>query len=381
MSLKKHPTLVLIFFVLLPLSHNVPKAFGVEAHEILLVANGQEPAGVTLAKYYMRQRKIPEKNLLILQTATRETILKTFFDDEVARPIRDAVAANPKIQCLLLFYGMPLRIVEGDNLPSPVKKETKQGSGRHSDRGASVDSELSLIKAGNYPLNGWIANPYFLKFQTESTKYDKDQVLFVARLDGPDVRVAQRLIDDSLKTEEKGLQGTAYFDARWPQPDTQDTLQGYGLYDDALHQAAKISRNVLPVVLDEREALFGAGEATEAALYCGWYSLGKYVDAFTWKQGAVAYHIASSECTTLKKENSQVWCKRLLEEGVAATLGPVAEPYVQAFPLPQIFFGLLVDGDFSLVEAYFLSLPFLSWKMVLIGDPLYQPFKRRGVLD
>ena len=27
----------------------------------------------------------------------------------------------------------------------------------------------------------------------------------------------------------------------------------------------------------------------------------------------VAWHIVSGECTTLKKEGSQVWCKRLLE--------------------------------------------------------------------
>ena len=380
MSLKKGPTLILIFPVLLLLSSTVPKAFGLEAHEILLVANGQERSGVSLAKYYMEQRNIPAKNLLILQTAASETILRPFFDGEVAAPIRDAVAANPKIQCLLLFYGIPLRVVAGGDPSSPTKK-VQADYGRSSDSAASVDSELSLVKVAQYPLNGWLPNPYFLQFQTETTRYDKDQVLFVARLDGPDVQVVQRLIDDSLEAEERGLQGTAYFDARWPKPETQDALQGYGLYDDALHQAAEITRSVLPVVLDEKEALFGVGAAKEAALYCGWYSLGKYVDAFTWKQGAVAYHIASSECTTLKKEASQVWCKRLLEEGVAATLGPVGEPYVQAFPLPQIFFGLLVDGDFSLVEAYFLSLPFLSWKMVLIGDPLYQPFRARGVLD
>jgi hypothetical protein len=34
-------------------------------------------------------------------------------------------------------------------------------------------------------------------------------------------------------------------------------------------------------VLDEREALFETGTAPDAALYLGWYSLGKYIDAFT----------------------------------------------------------------------------------------------------
>jgi uncharacterized protein (TIGR03790 family) len=64
----------------------------------------------------------------------------------------------------------------------------------------------------------------------------------------------------------------------------------------------------------------------------------------------------------------------MIEEGVAATIGPVEEPYVQAFPLPTLFFPYLVEGKLTLAECYLLSLPHLSWKMVLIGDPLYRPF-------
>jgi uncharacterized protein (TIGR03790 family) len=134
----------------------------------------------------------------------------------------------------------------------------------------------------------------------------------------------------------------------------------------------------MPVVVNNEPELFKTGECPGAALYCGWYSLGQYVPAFTWQKGAVGYHIASSECSTLKRKDSQVWCKRMLEEGVAATLGPTSEPYVQAFPVPEIFFGLLLDGRLSLAECYALSKPFWSWQMVLIGDPLYRPFALAG---
>ena len=126
------------------------------------------------------------------------------------------------------------------------------------------------------------------------------------------------------------------------------------------------------------EKLFQPGDCPDAALYCGWYSLGKYVDAFTWRKGAVAYHIASSECATLKQKGSQVWCKRMLEEGAAAVIGPVDEPYVQAFPVPEVFFGLLVEGSLTLAECYAAGTPWLSWRMVLIGDPLYRPFVNAG---
>jgi uncharacterized protein (TIGR03790 family) len=100
------------------------------------------------------------------------------------------------------------------------------------------------------------------------------------------------------------------------------------------------------------------------------------VAAFTWVKGAVGYHVASAEATTLRRPLSQVWCKRMLEEGVAATLGPVSEPYLTAFPLPDEFFPLLMTGRLSLLEVYFRTLPHLSWQMLLIGDPLYTPFRK-----
>ena len=244
------------------------------------------------------------------------------------------------------------------------------------DSRAAADSELSLVLAGDYPLEGWLPNPYYLGFRQQQTLLKRDAVLMVSRLDGPDPDTVRRLIDDALLVEKEGLKGRAYFDARWPKP-AEKNLDGYALYDASLHAAAEQIRagGRMEVRLDARGELFQAGDCPDAALYCGWYSLGRYVDAFTWARGAIGYHIASSECATLKQKDSQVWCKRMLEDGAAATIGPVYEPYVQAFPPPDLFFSTLLDGYLSLAESYLVSLPYLSWQMVLIGDPLYQPFK------
>jgi len=382
MSLKKRLLKLLSSLSLPILLLLTGNAEALEPQEIMVLANGQEKTGVDLARFYMEQRSIPSENLLILQTAANEGIPRYYYEDEIAEPVREFLEDKSNISCLLLFYGMPLRI-DGQGLPKVSEAfQEKESHVAHQKRDpvASVDSELSLVRIQDHPVADWVLNPFFIPFQTQKTKYEKSQVLMVARLDGPNEQTVRRLITDSLQVEKKGLTGTAYFDARWPQPEKQKQLQGYALYDNAIHEAARITEKVLPTTIDAQGALFQPGDAPDAALYCGWYSLAKYVDAFNWQQGAVAYHIASSECTTLKKKGSQVWCKRLLEEGVAATIGPVGEPYVQAFPFPQIFFGLLLDGDFTLAEAYFLSLPYLSWKMILIGDPLYQPFRARGIL-
>jgi uncharacterized protein (TIGR03790 family) len=243
---------------------------------------------------------------------------------------------------------------------------------------AAVDSELALVKAGEYPLADWIRNPYYLGHQGMSLTPGKDQVLLVARLDGPDRATVQRIIDDTLAAEAKGLQGKAYFDARWPVPEEGGKLDGYRLYDRSLHRAAALVGQRMPVVLDQEGGLFAEGACPDAALYAGWYSLASYIDSFSWQQGAIGYHMASAECATLRPTTRPLWCLGMLGKGVAAVIGPVNEPYIQGFPLPEIFFGLLAEGYMSLGEAYLVSLPYLSWQMVLVGDPLYQPFQPPG---
>jgi uncharacterized protein (TIGR03790 family) len=247
----------------------------------------------------------------------------------------------------------------------------------HPRTGAAVDSELTLLMLEKYPRVHWLPNPLNLRFDDDPYMQRLRQaVVMVGRLDGPTVKIARRLVDDAMEIEKTGLTGTCYLDARGLKKSAE--VGSYAWYDAHLVRLAQLMKEHthFKVVLDERPGLFLPGSCPNAALYCGWYSLAKYVVSCTWRQGAVAYHVASSEATTLRKPGSQVWCKRMLEEGVAATLGPVSEPYLLAFPLPDDFFPLLMTGRRTLLEVYFRTVPQLSWQMILIGDPLYTPFKK-----
>jgi len=246
---------------------------------------------------------------------------------------------------------------------------------------ASFDSELSLIL--------WPDDYQLLRYQPNYLRaaYDNSELrqthptMMVARLDAPTVALAKGLVDTAIKVEQEGLKGKIYLDSRGIGSLDQPTVaQGsYADFDRAVLLAAENLRqnSDMEVVLEETQTLFQEGDCPDAALYCGWYSLGKYVDAFDWAPGAVAYHMASAEARTLRDENSQVWCKRMLEEGVAATIGPVYEPYLIAFPRPNEFFDLLIQGDLTLVECYYRTKPYNSWMMTLIGDPLYRPFAQK----
>jgi uncharacterized protein (TIGR03790 family) len=353
----------------------------------------------------MRIRGIPPKNLLELWVTDRESCSREDYERKVLTRVREFIKKNDplrNIRCLLTVFGLPLKIappsmsraekeeveklkreqgalvvkikalrpVEKNEL-ARLRRESVELENRirgltKSDHRSSFDSELAMVMVEDYNLKGWIPNPLFIGFRDRKPPIGKGSVLMVSRLDGPTEEVVRRIMRDSLETEKQGLKGTAYFDARWPKRGEQKREKrkeksGYGYYDGSIHLIAEKIQALgsMPVVVDDKPELFQPGDCPDAALYCGWYSLAKYVDAFEWKAGAVGYHIASSECTTLKQENSQVWCKRMLEEGVAATLGPVGEPYVQSFPVPEVFFGLLTDGRLALAECYMLSLPFL----------------------
>ena len=405
--------MVNLLFVFFPAA-----CWALNPEQLLIVTNRKVPEGNALARYYMERRKVPSQNLIQLSTSKDESLSREDYDREIAAPVRDFLSKNDpegkRFTCIVLMYGIPLR-VGPPKLNADEKRQLADLQERRADLsnqitasghedekaikalrdkeaalvkeiqrvskvpyGASVDSEIALVLEKGYDLDGWLPNRYFVGFQGKEIKNMPQRVLLVSRLDGPSETIVRRIIDDSIRTENEGLAGKAYFDARWPDPG-EKKVTGYQLYDKAIHNAARIveKSKKMPVVLDEKERLFQPGEAPDAALYCGWYSLAKYVDAFTWVRGAVGYHIASAECTTLKNKTSTVWCKMMLEKGVAATVGPVAEPYVQAFPLPDIFFGCIIHGQPTLAECYAASVPFWSWQMVLIGDPLYRPFKHQ----
>ena len=55
-------------------------------------------------------------------------------------------------------------------------------------------------------------------------------------------------------------------------------------------------------------------------------------------------------------------------------MGNVAEPYLEFTHHLDAFVSALIEG-MNLGDAAYYALPTLSWQAVLLGDPLYQPFK------
>jgi uncharacterized protein (TIGR03790 family) len=385
-------------------------AFALEPDEILVIANNDIAESMQLARYYCTQRGVPDKNILALPlgASLKDTISRDAYEKQLVEPIRKKFFTDRllgEIKCLLTIYGVPIKVggrgvLEGQegqlkelNRLAEQEKENlerlnqagltdsaehKQVNSRLAqlqlaidringkETHASVDSELSLVLFDSYDLYRWQPN-----MLNDKVKSQNSITLMVSRLDGPNYDIIKGLIDKAIAAEQKGLKGIAYIDSRGI-----TSRDMYGHYDQSLLNLAAFLRSRTEITVREERAakLFAPGTCPETALYCGWYSAGKYVDAFDFVDGAIGYHIASFEAVSLRDPNSSQWCPAMLRDGITATLGPVAEPYLHAFPEPRAFFPKLYEGN-CLVEAYYRTNPFNSWQLVLIGDPLYRPFK------
>ena len=397
-------------------------AFALKPEEILVVVNRDISDSSRVGRYYCEKRNVPYENILYLHLGKKpvEGIGRETYEKQIAEPIRRELLRKRivgQIRCLLTTYGVPTKIgrrkpLKGqedklkklqDSLEQQKKKikllklEDSRDKAKVADElrkskealaslkqqidyiagretNASVDSELSMVLVGDYELYRW--QPNKLKGGVSDLDF---QTLMVSRLDASSGEIAMGLVDKALEAERAGLKGNAYIDSRGLK---NDRIGSYGYYDQSLRDMALLTslRTELTVKEELTQALFAPDTCPETAVYCGWYSNGKYVDAFDFVVGAVGYHIASSEAVSLRDPNGAQWCTSMLREGITATLGPVAEPYLHSFPEPRAFFAELYKGK-CLVEAYYHTKPFNSWMLLLIGDPLYRPFGKAQSSD
>jgi uncharacterized protein (TIGR03790 family) len=410
-------------------------ALALEPTEVVVLVNKNVPESKAIAKHYLKARGIPAENVVTLDLSKGEDMSRKEYDEKLVPPLREALKdRKDKVKCLVCAYGVPLRVggdgpteaerdelkklepqikvldeavktaeaeakkLEGQTGPfgiaralrkewnkaltsSRQKREAlsrKRSYLAHAESQASVDSELMLLWWDRYELRRWQVNLNHFQV-SDKLREGKQPVLLAARLDGPSAEVVKRMIDDAVAAEKTGLKGKVYVDARGIRfdPKGQDTGHGYGGYDESMRELAAILKDPgkLDVVLDDKGELFASGSCPDCALYCGWYSLANFIDSSKFTQGAVAWHLASSEAVSLRQPNAKYWCKNVLEKGACATLGPVAEPYTVGFPKPAEFFGYLATGKYTLAECYGKTVLFASWMGTLVGDPLYNPYK------
>jgi uncharacterized protein (TIGR03790 family) len=355
-------TLGLWFLVVCPVS---PAWGALEPSQVLILVNRDEAVSGRVAQMYQRLRGIPAGNLLRLPLGMSRYITPEQYWSQAGQPIRKYLEDHPEIRCVLTTAGVPYTVVAAAG----------------GDEGAAFDNELAVVlreEPGDRKRHQ--PNPLYLQGMNPFGVTDPRllKMVYVARLDGPDLGTVTRMVEDAIAAEKNGLEGPAAGDAQGI-----DGVTGYGEGDASIRAAIdRLAGAGFQTTLDMKQETWkqpkgGVGnQAAGAALYTGWYALLDFQDVFGDRglaQGSIAWHIASQEAQDIWDPNGRGWCINLMRRGAAVTLGPVREPYVAAFPHGDVFVEGLLRG-LTVADSYWLSLPHVSWAMVLLGDPLYRPF-------
>jgi uncharacterized protein (TIGR03790 family) len=359
------------------------------ADNVLVVINDASQASIQIGEYYARARSIAQDHVVRLKTATTDAIAREEFQRTIEAPIARWLGQHnlqDRILYIVLTKGVPLRIPGTDGREGSV---------------ASVDSELTVMyrKLVGQQVSqlGHVANPYFLGTAPISdakpfTRLTADTYL-VTRLDG-------FTVDDVLKLIDRGVnpskEGTFVLDQR-------ASLMDRG-GDQWLQEAAdriRIATSPDRVALETTRGL----APNPAGPVMGYYSWGSNDPAnklrktgFQFANGAIGGLFVSTDGRTFAEppadwvpgpsqrplgtygSGSQSIIGDLIRDGMTGVAAHVTEPYLDATVRPQVLFPAYLAG-FNLAESFYLSMPYLSWQTIVVGDPLCTPFPRKTLTD
>jgi len=346
-----------------------------QSSRVLVVVNDSSPESIRVGKSYAERRTIPDENLCRIRTEVRPAVSRRIFESEIRDPIAQCLAGRSlqdRILYIVTTLGVPLW-VEGQS--GPVGDL------------ASVDSELAALyqwMAGERMVNfGRLTNPYF------SPPADSKSRRTFRREDYPGylvTRLSGATVDDALALVERGTVATSSGTVAIDLPGQRNTLVRSWL--TAAVEAVKEAG--CPVELEETAEPFRS--ATRL--------LGLVVDqdgqevsdkGWNWAPGALGVVLgrgkedslgdtgrppdmgtssgAESPVSEFGSSAASIPALKLVASGVTGSIHFIGDPTEDGFPRPQLLFPAYLAGN-NLAESFYQSLRYLSWRQVVLGDPL-----------
>jgi uncharacterized protein (TIGR03790 family) len=368
--------------------------------EVLIVVNGASPVSVAIGDYYRAKRNVPASNVVTLEVPLGDPALgrsdqeviaaRAPFDAQIRVPLEAFLKEHDpagEIQIIVLASGIPL-------LYAPVGCALDATFPRDCPR-ASVDAELAvlfsnLVGAGGIGANGEAANPYFdstVPFAQWRADHPQAPLRYlVARLAGfqqpldaksgipVDVKA---LIDGAQATparnatvlvdEDPGSSGQRRAGNPVLLRPIEPLLRGRGV--PMLHdQTTRFVASPSPLL---GYASWGSNDSHGGL--APWYGkvAGKLVPgSFTAR--SIALDLVSTNGRTYvtpPADYSQSLAADLIHLGASGVAANAFEPLLLGLARPPIFFRNYFEGV-PAIEAFYRSVPYLSWMNVYLGDPL-----------
>ncbi|MEQ8768030.1 MAG: TIGR03790 family protein [Planctomycetota bacterium] len=349
--------------------------------QVLVVVNDASPVSRAIGAYYVTLRDIPPENVVHLPpwSTTAEEIGRLTFNEEIADPIRVWITLlhpelESRIRVIVTTKGVPLKIdqIGGDILTR---------------RDAAVDSELTQLLTGNVPVGGQpgrLSNPYFgadVSFAELDHPGISHLVCRLTAYDGPvdgqhGVPIdLKRLLD---RAQSPAQDGVFVFDMdQTPTADADHKMMaGAALARDLGFQVLEDFQDPMLANVPNILGYFSWGSNdpnSPAPPYWGEVPPGSgqvYPGHFA--SGAFAHTFVSTNGRTFTKgmqAYGQSLVADLIHRGVTNMSGHVYEPIADAVAHPDLLIHAFARG-FTAAEAYYQSLPHLSWMTVVVCDPL-----------
>ena len=332
---------------------------------VLIVVNDMSDASRNVGENYRRLRMIPKQNVCHVNCPTTETISRDTYQrqihDRVWRYLRENDLSQ-RISFVVTTKGMPLRIAALADSIQPHRRD-----------GASLDSELAMM-ARRFPARGPLSNPYLHRQEKfDSTRFG---MYLVTRLDGPTVTSAINLARRAINVEANrsfGARGFARFDLNPVDGELADRMNAAILLNYRLLR--RQSRLQGRIGLPEKTTLpiYRPGAGYNTFFYLGWGAKEYRSDVFSWVQGAVGVCLDARTAPSLRDTETS-WVAAAVDAGIGGTIGSVADPGPLDYLSVAELYRYLHEG-YTWAEAAYMCISHLSWQMVVIGDPLYTPFK------
>ena len=343
-------------------------AYAQTGDQVLLVANRNSSDSRAVADYYRPRRSVPVGNVCWLNTTSQEEITWEIYQQQIEQPVAACLGGaglREKVLYIVLTMGVPLKVTGG-------------GRGLGVEH-ASVDSELALLygklHGATISRAGALSNPFFGK-RDEPFRHPRFPIYLVARLAAYDLAEVKGMIDRSLAARNRGK---FVLDLNISRKDEGD---------DWLQTAAVLLPASRVVIDQTKDVLY---DQHDVIGYAAWGSndgnrkrrnLG-----FHWLPGAVATEFVSTNARTLERPPADwsfgSWLEKsrwfggseqslatdYIDQGATAATGNTYEPFLAGCARPDYLLPAYFHGR-NLAESYYLSVQWLSWQGVLLGDPL-----------
>ena len=310
----------------------------IEPKNVAVIVNTANVNSLTIGRYYLKLRDIPQRNLIKVSIPNNPKKLTVAQFDQLKQKIVEQL--NPDIEVILLIWTAPYAVECN-----------------------SITSALTLGYDANQCLNTCSAGKPSAYYDSAASRPSALGLRLSMLMPTESIKDAKALINRGVLSGFQSNEASAYFLIT---SDQQRNTRAPFFPKTTYIPEKKLQVNTLLAdsVQQKKDIMF---------YQTGLISVPN-LDTLTFLPGALADHLTSTGGDLL--DNAQMSNLKWLEAGATASYGSVSEPcnYWQKFSNSSVLLAHYLSGQ-TAVEAYWKS---VAWPAqgVFIGEPLAAPYCR-----